>query len=53
MDCAETGCDREAAVRLHIPWAADRDVCVAHARGFGQQEGVVTEPLDGKESEWP
>ncbi|WP_267639504.1 hypothetical protein [Haloarchaeobius amylolyticus] len=53
MECSEPDCDREAAVRLHVPWDEDRNVCVAHARSLGQQDGVVTEPLDGKESEWP
>jgi hypothetical protein len=52
-ECAEEGCDREAAVRLHIPWDANREVCTAHARGLVQQDGVVAEPLDGKEGEWP
>ena len=51
--CAEPGCDREAAVRLHVPWAENRDVCVAHARSAVQQDGVVAEPIEGKESEWP
>jgi hypothetical protein len=43
--CAEDGCDREAAVRLHVPWAENRDVCTSHARALAQQEGVVAEPL--------
>lgn len=51
--CQEAGCDRSAAVRLHIPWAADRDVCVSHGRGLAQQAGVVAVPLPGRESEWP
>lgn len=51
--CAEADCDREAAVEVHVPWAEDRAVCVAHARSLSQQDGVVAEPLPGKESEWP
>lgn len=46
MECAREDCDREAAVRLHIPWKANEDVCTAHARTFVQREGVVAEPLD-------
>lgn len=52
VDCAEPGCTRPAAVRLHIPWAAERDVCTAHARALVQQDGVVAEPLDGAEDDW-
>lgn len=51
--CREEGCESEAAVRLHIPWDDDREVCVAHARALVQQEGVVAEPLDGHEGAWP
>lgn len=50
-DCAEKGCEREAAVRLHIPWDANRTVCTAHARSLAQQDGVVAEPLSG--ADWP
>lgn len=46
MDCAEDDCENEAAVRLHIPWAENRDVCTAHARVQARQEGIVSEPLD-------
>ncbi|WP_255149468.1 hypothetical protein [Halorarius halobius] len=46
MECAREGCDRDAAVRLHIPWTDNEEVCTAHARGFVQKEGVVAEPLD-------
>ncbi|WP_435358298.1 hypothetical protein [Haloarchaeobius sp. DFWS5] len=53
MQCETDGCDEDAAVRLHIPWAANRDVCVAHARAQVQQDGVVAEPLDGCDSAWP
>ena len=50
--CAEDGCKNPAAVRLHIPWDANRDVCTAHARALVQQEGVVAEPLAGAEDDW-
>lgn len=52
-ECAEEGCSREAAVRLHVPWAADRDVCADHARGLVQRDGVVATPLDGSDADWP
>lgn len=45
--CAEEGCEREAAVRLHVPWADERLVCTAHARALVQRDGVVAEPLEG------
>ena len=50
--CAEEGCDRPAAVRLHVPWAANREVCTAHGRALVQQEGVVAEPLEGAGENW-
>jgi hypothetical protein len=53
VTCAEPDCDREAAVRLRIPWDADREVCTAHARGMATQDGVVAEPIEGREEEWP
>lgn len=49
--CAEEGCDRPAAVRLHIPWDENREVCTAHARALAQQDGIVAEPLSDVE-EW-
>jgi hypothetical protein len=52
-DCDEPGCGETAAVRLHVPWAANREVCTAHARALVQEEGVVAEPLEGADSEWP
>jgi len=51
MECAEEECDREAAVELHIPWAANRAVCAAHARVIAQQDGVVADPME--ETDWP
>ena len=50
--CAEPGCDAEAAVRLYVPWADDRDVCTAHARALAQRDGVVAEPLPGAGDDW-
>lgn len=50
-ECAEDGCEKEAAVRLHVPWDANRDVCTAHARSLAKQDGVVAEPLEGVEWE--
>ena len=52
-ECAEDGCEAAAAVHLHVPWAADRSVCTAHARALVQQDGVVAEPLPGADEEWP
>ncbi len=49
--CAEEGCDREVAVRLHVAWAEDREVCTAHARVWAQKDGVVAEPLE--DTDWP
>ncbi|MFC7230394.1 hypothetical protein ACFQMM_01635 [Saliphagus sp. GCM10025308] len=45
MRCSEDGCDRDAAVELHIPWAENRVVCAAHARVLGRQDGVVADPF--------
>lgn len=50
--CAEDGCENAAAVRLHIPWTENREVCTAHARVLARREGVVAEPLEGAEDEW-
>jgi hypothetical protein len=53
MECAESDCSESAAVRLHIPWDENREVCAAHARVLARQDGVVADPLDGSEGEWP
>lgn len=53
MTCAEPECENPAAVRLHIPWGENRDVCTAHARGLAQTDGIVAEPLDDADAEWP
>ncbi|WP_164974829.1 hypothetical protein [Halegenticoccus tardaugens] len=50
--CAEEGCDEPAAVRLHVPWAEDRNVCTGHGRALVQRDGVVAEPLEGAEDHW-
>lgn len=51
VECAEAGCEKAAAVRLHIPWAENREVCTAHARSLVKQDGVVAEPMEGVEWE--
>lgn len=52
MECTESDCSEPAAVRLHVPWDENREVCAAHARVLAQQDGVVADPLaDG--DEWP
>ncbi|WP_192498431.1 hypothetical protein [Halorussus halophilus] len=53
MPCAEDDCENRAAVRLHVPWAENRDVCVGHARVLAQRDGVVAEPLAESDAEWP
>jgi hypothetical protein len=48
----ESDCSEPAAVRLHVPWDENREVCTAHARVLAQKEGIVADPLaDG--DEWP
>jgi len=44
--CDEADCDREAAIRLHVPWDDDRLVCLAHGRVLAQRDGIVAEPLE-------
>lgn len=51
--CDEPDCERAAAVRLHVPWDGDRVVCPAHARVLARPDGVVAEPIEGAEEEWP
>lgn len=53
MECSEPDCQKRAAVRLHIPWDENRVVCTAHARVIAQADGVVPEPLENADSEWP
>ncbi|WP_195893005.1 hypothetical protein [Halopiger djelfimassiliensis] len=51
MECPEDDCTRPASVELHIPWAENRTVCVAHARVLGQRDGVVADPTPGSAAE--
>ncbi|MFB6361483.1 MAG: hypothetical protein ABEH59_09210 [Halobacteriales archaeon] len=51
--CAESGCEEPAAVRLHVPWSNDREVCIGHARSMVQRDGVVAEPLPEADVDWP
>lgn len=51
--CSEDDCDREAAVMVYVPWAEDRPVCAAHGRALVQQDGVVADPLEESDAEWP
>lgn len=50
--CAEEGCDEPAAVRLHVPWDENREVCTGHARVLAQRDGIVAEPLAGAADDW-
>jgi len=52
-ECAEDDCTESAAVRLHVPWAENREVCAAHARVLAKQDGVVAEPIDEGGESWP
>lgn len=49
--CEIADCERNAAVRLHVPWRENMDACPAHARVWGQKDGVVADPYD--EGEFP
>jgi hypothetical protein len=51
--CTEEGCEEAAAVRLHIPWAENRVVCLGHARVYSQQDGIVADPLEEADEELP
>ncbi|WP_164471668.1 hypothetical protein [Halosimplex salinum] len=53
VECAEDDCDDEAVVELHIPWAENQVVCAGHARVIARQDGVVADPLEGREDAWP
>lgn len=52
MECAEEGCDREAAVELHVPRDENRLVCTAHARVLSREDGIVPDPIEGSEEGW-
>jgi hypothetical protein len=51
--CAESDCQREAVVELHVPWAENRLVCAGHARTLARQDGVVADPIDDSDDAWP
>ncbi|GAA0662290.1 hypothetical protein ACFQDG_09650 [Natronoarchaeum mannanilyticum] len=51
--CEEDGCAEPAAVRLHVPWSENLEVCTSHARSRAQKDGVVAEPLEDADAEWP
>lgn len=53
VTCSEEGCDREAAVRLYVPWADDREVCAAHGRVLVQRDGVVAMPIEDADEGFP
>lgn len=53
VTCSEDGCEEEAAVELHVPWAENRPVCAGHARVLSRQDGVVADPLDDADDELP
>jgi hypothetical protein len=53
MECTEEGCEREAAVLLRIPWAENRPVCPAHARVLARADGIVADPIEDADEEWP
>ncbi|WP_276301365.1 hypothetical protein [Halorussus lipolyticus] len=53
MECAELDCSQPAAVRLHVPWDENRVVCAAHGRVLAQQDGVVADPLEDSDGDWP
>lgn len=52
-ECTEADCENSATVRLHIPWADNRVVCSGHARVYAQQDGIVADPLESADDEFP
>jgi hypothetical protein len=52
-ECTAPDCERDAAVRLHVPWDSNRVVCLAHARSEGQKDGIVAEALENADEELP
>jgi hypothetical protein len=52
VECTEEGCEEEATVELHVPWAENREVCAGHARVLARRDGVVADPLDEADAEW-
>lgn len=53
MECIVEGCDSEATIELHIPWAENELVCAGHARVESRKEGIVADPLDDADDELP
>jgi len=51
--CAEERCEEAAVVELHVPWDDNRVVCAGHARVLCRQDGVVADPLEEADGEWP
>lgn len=51
--CEAEDCTRPAAVELYIPWKDNMTVCPGHARTLSRQDGVVADPLEGHDDEWP
>lgn len=51
--CSEPDCSEPAAVQLYIPWDEDRAVCTGHGRVYAKRDGIVAEPIEGTEEEWP
>jgi hypothetical protein len=51
--CTEGECEKRAAVKLYIPWAENRRVCLGHARVWSQKDGVVADPLAEADEELP
>ncbi len=49
--CQVADCDRPAAVRLDVPWAGERVVCLPHGRTWSQREGVVATALSAAADE--
>lgn len=52
-ECSEEDCEEPATVRLHVPWDENRVVCAGHARVIARQDGVVADPLESADEEWP
>jgi len=52
-ECEAEDCLEPAAVELYIPWRENMLVCPGHARTLGRQDGVVPNPMEGHEEEWP
>jgi len=51
--CTEDGCEEDAAIKLYIPWADNRAVCLPHGRAWAQKDGVVADPLEEADEKLP